>query len=145
MLSALIGKAEIFVRNQELWLCKAINDGEVPSEIYSHHKDVYFFVLHRQGMVNAGASVEYMVYFLLSFLRLFMETCFLGVVATAFAEADPLTREFKHRMVCGVGLDPIRRWAASAPAHIAQSRLTVRTNSTPSSLTSKRRSPLKSG
>ena len=91
-----------FVHNAETWVCHAIANGGVPENISEEHWQLYVFVLGSDlsgpGFVTPTSTPEYATNFVFQFIMLIISNIFVGVVATAQSEADPLGKAFKARM-----------------------------------------------
>lgn len=93
----------VSIQYQELWLCRAITDGVLPPESEGQHGWYYAHILSDMTLsfgvgVYPRAWVEYVLAFTCALINMVMNTFFLGVVASAMSQSDPLTRDFKARM-----------------------------------------------
>ena len=91
------------IQYDELWLCRAITSGVLPPESEGQHGWYYFYVLTDMVLsfgigVYPRAHSEYVLAFVGAMINMVMNTFFLGVIATAMSQSDPLTRDFKARM-----------------------------------------------
>ena len=91
------------IQYNELWLCRAMAEGVLPRAQDEQHMWSYLYIL--TDMVTSFGigiyprhSSEYMLAFVTMLVNMVMNTFFLGVIATAMSQSDPLTREFKARM-----------------------------------------------
>ena len=96
-----IGRTTVEIN--ELWHCRAIGAGILPPETEQQHAIAYLFILCDMLLgfgigVYPRHSAEYVLAFISVVLNMVMNTFFLGVVATAMSQADPLKREFNERM-----------------------------------------------
>ena len=93
----------VALKYNELWLCRAIMDGVLPAEEEGQHAWNYLYILCDMVLsfgigVYPRHNIEYALAFLCVVINMVMNTFFLGVVATAMSQSDPLTRDFKARM-----------------------------------------------
>jgi len=78
-------------------------DGVLPPEAEGQHSWNYLYILCDMVLsfgigVYPRHNIEYALAFLCVVINMVMNTFFLGVVATAMSQSDPLTRSFKARM-----------------------------------------------
>jgi hypothetical protein len=101
LLANLTGELVGFVANGESWLCHARANGGVPADP-DDHRALYAFVLGADlsgpGFVTPTSTPEYLVNFVFQFIMLIISNIFVGVVATAQSEHNPLDRAHKARM-----------------------------------------------
>lgn len=93
----------VTIHYQEFWLCRAITDGILPPESEEQHGWYYSYILSDMTLsfgigIYPRHSVELVLAFLCAMINMVMNTFFLGVVATAMSQSDPLTRDYKARM-----------------------------------------------
>lgn len=93
----------VSIQYQELWLCRGITDGILPPESAGQHGWYYSHILTDMTL-SFGIGVyprhhsEYVLAFFCAIINMVMNTFFLGVVATAMSQSDPIQRDFKARM-----------------------------------------------
>lgn len=93
----------VTIQYQEFWLCRAITDGVLPPESEDQHGWYYSYILSDMTLsfgigIYPRHSIELLLAFLCAMINMVMNTFFLGVVATAMSQSDPLTRDYKARM-----------------------------------------------
>jgi len=103
LLSSITGEQLELVQNGETWLCHAKARGGVSDDVTEYnHRALYWFVLGADlsgpGFVSPTSTPEYVLNFIFQFIMLIVSNIFVGVVATAQSEADPLGKAFKARM-----------------------------------------------
>ena len=95
--------AAVSIEYRELWLCRAITSRVLPREEEGEHFWYYLYVLSDMTLsfgigVYPRHPIEHALAFLCMIVNMVMNTFFLGVIATAMSQSDPLTRDFKARM-----------------------------------------------
>ena len=93
----------VIIRFNEGWLCRAIEGGVLPPEDEGQHGSNYLYCLVDMVLmfgigVYPRNPVEYTLAIFCAIVNMVMNTFFLGVVATAMGEANPIARDFKGRM-----------------------------------------------
>ena len=89
------------IGRRENWKCRAKQSGYVPAEESDDGWATYSFLLGQQG--NLGMSytnlpAEMALKWFISFVQTIVTTLLLANVSSAYANSDPLGREFKTRM-----------------------------------------------
>ena len=102
LLGTMMAKSVEVVNQAEVWWCHAIASGAIPPEaVGPQHFELYLFVLGHaelEHMVIPSNRAEYATNFVCQFIMLIVSNIFVGVVANAQSEADPLGKAHKARL-----------------------------------------------
>ncbi|KOO24295.1 voltage-gated ion channel superfamily [Chrysochromulina tobinii] len=102
LLSTIMAKSVEVINQAEVWWCHAIASGAIPPEaVGPQHFELYLFVLGHaelEHMVIPSNRAEYATNFVCQFIMLIVSNIFVGVVANAQAEANPLDKAHKARL-----------------------------------------------
>jgi len=102
LLANMTGQLLEYVEKAETWICHAKYNGGLPFDTDNQHWKLYVFCLGSDvsgpGFISPTSTPEYATNFIFQFIMLIVSNIFVGVVATAQSEADPLEKAFKARM-----------------------------------------------
>jgi len=99
-LAVLEGLEVSFVSNEEPWVCRRISEGLFTGR---SSMSIYFHLLYHQGLLRnvagkTGRAEENLIFFILAFVYLVINTLFIGTISGARANANPLTKAWQGRM-----------------------------------------------
>ena len=88
-----------YIRQQEIWTCRAIMSGMIPRDLIQNGASPYMFLLHTHGLLYLPKrNDEFVVLFFQAFILIIVDSLFVAAVCGTFANADPLKNEYQARM-----------------------------------------------